>query len=631
MPSEGEARVERAGCLHQPIARIAPEAVPAPIDVITDAYRRHRSAPERATLDGLKQRPCDAVQRTETALNNNTQFISQLIATVGREHTLTTARQMRRYCTGFRFGGGAALVVVRPGSLLEYWRVLKICIAAGKIIIQQAANTGLTGGSTPQGGDYDRDTVLISTLRMKRLHVLDGGRQVICFPGTTLHELESRLAPLGREPHSVIGSSCIGASVLGGICNNSGGALVHRGPAFTQLALFAQLDENGELRLVNHLGVRLGEDAEQMLDCLEQQGYTDADVEHDTSRWASDHNYSQHVREVDAETPARFNADPSRLYEASGCAGKIAVFAARLDTFPMERETKVFYIGSNSTQELSHIRRHVLSRFKVLPISGEYIHRDAFNVAEEYGKDTFLMIHWLGTRRLPALYAVKSAVDAFAQRLSFLSSNLSDRILQGLSRVFPDHLPARMKNYRDLYEHHLLLKVSAAGAAEAREFLQGMFPTPTGDYFECTAEEGQKAFLHRFAVAGAAVRYRAVNNDTVEDIVALDIALRRNDAEWFEVLPEDLHGAILGKLYYGHFLCHVFHQDYVVRKGVDCLAVEHRMWKLLDARGAQYPAEHNVGHLYDAPQALEKFYRTLDPRNVFNPGVGRTSKRREWG
>ncbi|WVM91181.1 hypothetical protein ULG90_13270 [Halopseudomonas pachastrellae] len=31
------------------------------------------------------------------------------------------------------------------------------------------------------------------------------------------------------------------------------------------------------------------------------------------------------------------------------------------------------------------------------------------------------------------------------------------------------------------------------------------------------------------------------------------------------------------KLYYGHFFCHVFHQDYIVRKGVDPLAMEHRI------------------------------------------------------
>lgn len=39
----------------------------------------------------------------------------------------------------------------------------------------------------------------------------------------------------------MIGSSCIGASVIGGVCNNSGGSLVKRGPAYTEMALYAQL------------------------------------------------------------------------------------------------------------------------------------------------------------------------------------------------------------------------------------------------------------------------------------------------------------------------------------------------------------------------------------------------------
>jgi D-lactate dehydrogenase len=72
-----------------------------------------------------------------------------------------------------------------------------------------------------------------------------------------LFHLEKALDKIGRAPHSVIGSSCIGASVFGGVCNNSGGALIHRGPAFTQLALFARLDEAGDLYLVNHLGIAL--------------------------------------------------------------------------------------------------------------------------------------------------------------------------------------------------------------------------------------------------------------------------------------------------------------------------------------------------------------------------------------
>jgi D-lactate dehydrogenase len=87
---------------------------------------------------------------------------------------------------------------------------------------------------------------------------------------------------------------------------------------------------------------------------------------------------------------------------------------------------------------------------------------------------------------------------------------------------------------------------------------------------------------------------------------------------------------ILHKLYYGHFFCHVFHQDCIVRKGHDTFEIEHRMWQLLDARGAQYPAEHNVGHLYNAKPALIDHYRDLDPRNIFNPAIGRTTKFAHW-
>jgi len=116
----------------------------------------------------------------------------------------------------------------------------------------------------------------------------------------------------------------------------------------------------------------------------------------------------------------------------------------------------------------------------------------------------------------------------------------------------------------------------------------------------------------------------------VEDIIALDIALRRNDQNWFETLPPDLDHALVHKLYYGHFLCHVLHQDYIVRKGHDCLALEHRMWALLDERKAEYPAEHNVGHLYPAKPAMRAFFRALDPCNVFNAGIGQTSKCSHW-
>jgi D-lactate dehydrogenase (quinone) len=552
-------------------------------------------------------------------------LIAELRNIVGNKHTMTDDGATRRYRTGFRFGAGKALAVVCPGTIVEQWKVLQACIAANVIVITQASNTGLTGGSTPDGNDYDRDIVIVSTSRMRKVYVIDGGKQVVCLPGATLDQLEKTLKPLGREPHSVIGSSCIGASVFGGVCNNSGGALVQRGPAYTEMAVFGQVDAAGKLNLVNHLGIELGDSPEDILGRLERREFSDTDILLNAGA-GSDHNYATHVREIDADTPARFNADPQRLHEASGSAGKVMVFAVRLDTFPIEQNAKVIYIGTNRPDELTEIRRHALHDFKHLPISGEYLHRDAFDIAEEYGKDTFLAINYLGTSRLPALFGLKSRFDALFDRFGFLPSHLTDRVMQAASRLFPSHLPARMKQYRDKYEHHLMLKVSAESVQETRAFLSRYFDHATGGYFECTDEEGRKAFLHRFAAAGAAVRYRAVHTQEVENIVALDIALRRNDRDWIETLPPDIGETIAIKLYYGHFLCHVFHQDYIVKKGNDCLEVEHKMWKLLDRRGAEYPAEHNVGHLYHAKPQLAAFYQQLDPCNCFNPGIGQTSK-----
>lgn len=558
------------------------------------------------------------------------QLISQLTDIVGHAHIITDAAKNEAYRSGYRFGTGNAIAVVRPATLLEFWNVLKACVAHDVIVINQAANTGLTGGSTPSGNDYDRDIVIINTMLMKDIQLINDAEQVVCFPGSTLNELENLLKPHEREPHSVIGSSCIGASVIGGICNNSGGALVQRGPAYTEMALFAQLNENGELELKNHLGIDLGETPEEILTNLQGHHYQRKDIQRDCGK-GHDHHYCNHVRKVDEDSPARFNADPSRHYESSGSAGKLAVFAVRLDTFPLEKNTAVFYIGTNQIQTLNDIRRHMLANFEVLPISGEYIHRDAFDVAARYGKDTFWVIKKFGTHWLPKLFALKANVDRIAKKFSFLPHHLSDKFMQLLSKVMPEHLPKSLWAYRDKYEHHLIVKMGGKGVQEAREFLKTYFSDDTkGGYFECNAEETQAAMLHRFAVASAAIRYRAIHEKEVEEIVALDVALRRNDNEWFEVLPPEIDNKISHKLYYGHFMCHVFHQDYIVKKGYDCEALEHDMLKLLDQRGAQYPAEHNVGHLYEAKPELRKFYKVLDPTNSFNPGLGKTTKKKHW-
>lgn len=556
-------------------------------------------------------------------------FLAIVEQIVGAAQLFTDADRTRPYRMGFRSGEGQALAVVRPRRLVEMWWVLQACVDHDVIVIMQAANTGLTGGSAPWGDDYDRDIVIISPMAIDAIHVLDGGKQVVCLPGATLFALEEALKPYGREPHSVIGSSCIGASVIGGVCNNSGGSLIQRGPAYTELALFARLSEDGVLRLVNHLGIALSGDPETILDAVEQGDFAHIDSAVGDGR-ASDTGYAERVRDIDAATPARFNADPDRLFEASGSAGKIAVFAVRLDSFPQQQAARTYYIGTNDPRELTQLRRDMLGRFKTLPVAAEYLHRDCFDYAATYGKDAFLSIRWLGTQHMTKLMRWQRLLNGFAAKLR-LGQHLLDHILQGLSRLLPPHLPRKMRAYRHLYEHHLLLKVAGDAVAETDTYLAQYFPSASGDYFLCSDQEGEMAFLHRFVAAGAAIRYRDLNPTTVEDVLALDVALRRNDDHWFAAPPAQLAPSIAGHLSYGHFFCHVFHLDYVVKKGADVAAVKAQLLAHFEQRGAEYPAEHNVGHQYAAKPVLTDFYRTLDPCNQFNVGIGQTSKRARWG
>ncbi|MEM9717436.1 MAG: D-lactate dehydrogenase, partial [Pseudomonadota bacterium] len=434
-------------------------------------------------------------------------LIDELRAIVGRKHVFVGTKATQRFRKGFRSGEGEALCVVQPGTLLEFWNALKAATAADKIIIFQSANTGLTEGSTPKER-YERDVVVINTLRLVGLFSINDGEQVISLPGSTLFSLEKLLAPMERDPHSVIGSSSIGATVVGGVCNNSGGALVERGPAYTELALFARLNEDGELELVNHLEIPLGDTPEEILSNLEAGNF---DMSPGASnRKASSTDYADLVREVDASTPSRYNADKSKLYEVSGCAGKLAVFAVRLDTFAKPQSQKVFYIGTNDVGDLTDIRRDILGSFKTLPITAEYMEREVFNMSERYGKDTVILIDWLGTDRLPMFFAMKGAIDARLNRIPFLYG-FTDKVMQLFSRVMPKVLPKKMTDYRDQYRHHLILKMKEGGIDEARDYLKGLFADREGDFFECSDREGKLAGLHRFAAAGAAVRYMEVN------------------------------------------------------------------------------------------------------------------------
>ena len=562
-------------------------------------------------------------------MKSESKIINELKLISGDKYVITSKWGKEPFSKGWRYGEGETLAVVKPGTLLEIWKVLQKCVEHNVIVIMQAANTGLTGGSTPFGNDYDRSIVIINTLRINSIQIIENGKQIIALPGSSLYDLENKLKPLGKEPHSVIGSTSIGASIVGGVCNNSGGSLVHRGPAYTEFALYAKVNKDGKLELVNELDINLGSNPEEILLNLENNNYTSSDILK-SKKLGSDDKYSEIVRGIDKNTAARFNADNRLLHSASGSAGKVAVFALRLDTYKAPKKSKVFYVGSNNQDDFWKIRREILSNFKELPRLGDYMHRDCYDAAKKYSKDTFIVIEKLGTNFLPSLFEFKRIVDIIAEKVKFLPEKFSDKLMQFLSNFWPNHLPKKMEAFRDQFEHHWIIEMTDEGINEAEIYFKDFFKDKKGDFFICNSHEGKKAMLHRYVSASAIGRYQALNKKNIGEMMSLDIAFPRNEKNWLETLPKEINDKLELKFYYGHLFCHVFHHNYILKKGVDAKKLKKELLEIYDKRGAEYPAEHNVGHEYKAMPVLTEFYKKLDPTNFFNPGIGHTSKLKNW-
>ena len=570
-------------------------------------------------------------------------LLTDLSAVVGATNVLTKPSQQQSYTQGAIASiTDAVAAVVIPDSLVALWRVINLCAAADVIIIAQAANTGLTGGSTPYG-EYDRAVVVISMQRLGGVHLLNDAAELVALPAASLQQLESQLAPLGREPHSVLGSSCVGASVIGGICNSSGGMLVQRGPAYTEMSLFAKRNAMGEFELINHLGIDLGAGPEEMLRNL-QTGTFNKNPESANSKSCTNHHYQHKVRDCEADTPARFNNDPNGLYEASGSAGKVIVFAVRVATFAKPTQEQTFYISTNDADTLTTLRQQWLKSELNLPILAEYMHKNYNDITMRYGRDTCLSMRKLPASKIGALYRLQTKIGYYLDKWR-LPQTLPDRMLQMTGVFMPPSLPNSLAEQASSYRYHLIIKVADGNNKDddnsndnrshghivaAQAFLQSHMQQHQGVVHLCTAAESQALLVFRSAATAAMFRYHNLNYTTFGELLSTDIALPRNAVDWDEVLPINLQKQVSKTFYLGHFFCHVMHQDYLLYPEVDAKKFKDELLAFYDRRRIEYPAEHNVGHVYTAKPALHTFYKKLDPTNSLNPGIGQTAKWKNW-
>lgn len=568
-------------------------------------------------------------------------LLAGLAAVVGAENVLIKPSQQQAYVRGVidnvsidqdgKEIDSAVIAVVTPQSLVALWRAINICAAADVIVIAQASNTGLTGGSTPFG-EYDRPVVVVSMQSLSGIHLLNDAKELIALPAATLQQLESKLAPLGREPHSVLGSSCVGASVIGGICNSSGGMLVQRGPAYTEMALFAKRSAAGEFELINHLGIDLGAHPEEILHNL-QSGQFDKALAASDNRVAdranSNYHYQTKVRDCEADTPARFNNDPNGLYEASGSAGKVIVFAVRVATFIKPTQEQTFYISTDNADTLTTLRQQWLKSDLNLPILAEYMHKDYNDITLRYGRDTCLSMRKLPASKIGELYRLQAKIGYYLHKWR-LPKTLPDRVLQMASVFMPPSLPKSLAKQSLSYRYHLIIKVADNNIASAQNFLQSFMQKHQGALHICTDIEAQALLVFRSAATAAMFRYHTLNHTEFGELLSTDIALPRNALDWDEVLPKHLQSQVKQTFYLGHFFCHVMHQDYLLHPDVDPAAFKNELLAFYDQRHIEYPAEHNVGHIYAAKPALHYFYKALDPTNSLNPGIGQTAKWKNW-
>ena len=128
-------------------------------------------------------------------------------------------------------------------------------------------------------------------------------------------------------------------------------------------------------------------------------------------------------------------------------------------------------------------------------------------------------------------------------------------------------------------------------------------------------------------VAATAFRTWCVGNGAQG--ISIDYALPKNGGGT-PTIPSDV-AQPLKRMRYSHFACNVVHEDLAYPAGVDTHQAKHDLKHRIEAEnGGRLPAEHGHGTEYIAPAEAQTRWKSMDPLNVFNPGVGGLSDKYKY-
>lgn len=525
---------------------------------------------------------------------------------------------------GSRMGKGTAMVVVKPGSIAEAIEVLKACAVAGVAVLPQGANTSLTGGSVPRDDQSDRPNVVINMRRLNRiLPVGPDGNKVLCFAGAGIFDLQEKLKnEFSRDSHSVLGSIFLNPSVAAGISYGSGGTQIRKGPAYTDRALFLKVDKNGEVELVDTLGLKAkGSDAVKFLESAEKLEASDLDPSCKAA--ASWPEYNKVVTNLDAQV-SRYNADTTGL-DCNRSEGKLMILATLHDTFPMPKKSRLAWVSCKDLATAHALKREVaLSSPDCMAKTCEYMNRDTVDAVDKAGRILVKMIELVGMKNLEPLWNLKLMVESVPLPFTGI---ICDKFLWWFNNILPASLPKPLQQMCLDFDHHLLMELAEYSDGELQvlehKLEQFCAKQPSGSlkvHFCDSAFDRTRATLFRFSVAPA---FRTYCIGVGQQGLSIDYALPKNFVE-YPALPEKEY-PIGKRLVYSHFGCNVYHEDFVFGPEVDVEKAKKAYKKAVEGTGGKLPAEHGHGTEYPAPPDKQKQWMDIDPTNTMNPGVGGTS------
>lgn len=582
---------------------------------------------------------------------------------VGEENVLDGTKDTTKttpFLKGMRLGHGQALCIVTPRRLKHVYEILPHILKAKCVIMPQGQNTGLTGGSTPrQESTDDRPVVVLSMKHLDVIAPVDEGKRVLCLAGVGLASLDRFLLEFfpHRESHSNLGSTFLNPTTAAGIAFGSGGTqCLRKGPAFTERALYLKITQNkwkeDIIEIVNTLGIKKFRDSPSVVGqasvhnsgVYKLDAYTESikrgfyqklcvtdNESTDGKAPAHDVDYRNNICVHDG-TVTRFNAD-TKGHDCNRSEGKVIILATVHDTFEKPKRKRSFWVGFETMDLALEFRRNVsLDNPEDLPLTVEYVDRDAFDVIEEAGRAMAWVIRFFGASSpwVQDMWRIKSYIES----LPFASAPVMvDKCLYTVNNIFPSVLPKEVLKTGVSMDHHVAMTVGdfEDGGMDRLLGRLNAFQEKHGKdkvvIHECSQpSEVASLNAHRF-VAAPCFRTWCVGNNAQG--FSVDYALPKNAGTAPALGGAD--ATPLKRMRYSHFGCNVVHEDLAFGPNVDLEEAKHALKATVEKDyGGKLPAEHGHGTEYHAPPATQKRWKSMDPTNVLNPGVGGLSTRRDY-